>query len=383
MNATNESNVPNRPLAVLRAMIDAIDHDVLHLLARRTALVGEIAAYKREHSVRIRDATRERAILDDRCARAQGLGLSRDVVEAMYRLIMLASRDHQAALRAELPLEIEPKVVAIIGGAGAMGQCLARIFGDLGHAVMIADLETDLTPAEAARVADVVVISVPIPVTEDVIREIGPQMRPEALLMDVTSVKQGPMTAMLEATSASVMGTHPMFGPGVHSLQGQRVVLCPGRGEQWADWLRRMFNARGLIVTEADPEQHDRVMAAVQVLTHFQTEVQGLVLSRLGVPLAETLAFTSPAYLLELYVIARHFAQAPELYGPIEMTNPLRDEVTAAYRAAGEHLTGVLSAGDQAGFEAVFDEVRRYFGSFTAEALEQSKFLIDRLVERS
>ncbi|MCH7814120.1 MAG: bifunctional chorismate mutase/prephenate dehydrogenase [Planctomycetes bacterium] len=383
MNSTNDGTSPNRPLAVLRAMIDAIDHDVLQLLARRTALVGEIAAYKREHGVRIRDAARERAILDDRCAQAERLGLPRDAVEAMYRLILLASRDHQAALRAELPLEVESRVVAIIGGAGAMGQCLARIFGDLGHAVMIADLETDLTPVEAARIADVVVISVPIPVTEAVIREVGPQVRPEALLMDVTSVKQGPMAAMLESTSASVVGTHPMFGPDVHSFQGQRVVLCPGRGAQWAKWLSRMFNARGLIVTEATPEQHDRVMAAVQVLTHFQTEVQGLVLSRLGVPLSETLAFTSPAYLLELYVIARHFAQDPELYGPIEMTNPLRDQVTTAFQAAGEHLAGVLAAGDQAAFAAVFDEVRRYFGSFTTEALEQSKFLIDRLVERS
>lgn len=384
--AMSDRSIRSRPLAVLRAMIDAIDHDVLQLLARRTALVGEIAGYKREHGLRIRDLRREREILDDRCKRAEALGLPREAIEAMYRMVLLASRDHQAALRAELPLEIEPRAVAVIGGAGAMGSCLARLFGDLGHAVMIADLDTELTPVEAAGAADVVMVSVPITVTEQVIREIGPHIRPEALLMDVTSVKHGPMAAMLESTRhnrASVVGTHPMFGPGVHSLQGQRVVICPGRGREWEAWVRQMFTARGLVIAEATPEQHDRAMAAVQVLTHYQTEVLGLALSRLGVPLDEALRFTSPAYRMELYVAARHFAQSPELYGPIEMTNPLGNEATTAFRDAATHLAGILAAGDQAGFNAVFEEVRRFFGPFTEEALEQSSFLIDRLVERS
>ena len=51
-------------------------------------------------------------------------------------------------------------------------------------------------------------------------------MRRGGLLMDVTSIKEAPVKAMLESTKASVVGTHPMFGPSVHSLQGQRVVLC-------------------------------------------------------------------------------------------------------------------------------------------------------------
>ena len=42
---------------------------------------------------------------------------------------------------------------------------------------------------------------------------------------------------------ASVAGTHPLFGPSVHSLQGQRVILCRGRGEGWEVWLRDMFRA--------------------------------------------------------------------------------------------------------------------------------------------
>jgi chorismate mutase/prephenate dehydrogenase len=174
-----------------------------------------------------------------------------------------------------------------------------------------------------------------------------------------------------------------MFGPSVHTLQGQRVVLCRARGDAWADWVARAFTARGLAVTETTPEQHDRAMSVVQVLTHFQTQVLGVTLARLGMPLEETLRFTSPAYLLELYVAARHFAQSPALYGPIEMRNPRTAEVTEAFRESARDLAAVLAAGDQARFDALFAEVRDFFGPFTAEALEQSAWLIDRIVERT
>jgi prephenate dehydrogenase len=264
-----------------------------------------------------------------------------------------------------------------------MGSVIARVFGDLGHRVLISDLDTELAPREAATDADVVVVSVPIDVTEQVIREVGPAVREDALLMDVTSIKAAPVAAMMASTRGSVLGTHPMFGPGVHTLQGQRVVFCRGRGDAWADWVATMFAARGLVITEATPEQHDRVMAVVQVLTHFQTQVLGLALVRIGVPLAETLRFTSPAYLLELYVAARHFAQSPDLYGAIETRNPQARAVTSAFSAAAKELAEIVVTGDRVRFHAMFDEVRAFFGSFTDEAMAQSSYLIDRIVERT
>ncbi len=296
--------------------------------------------------------------------------------------MLWASRDRQAALRAAVPPDTRQQTVAIIGGHGQMGRCMERLFTDLGHAVIVADLDTDLTPRDAATAADVVVISVPIDATVDVIRELGPHVGEEALLMDVTSIKTAPMKAMLEASKASVVGTHPLFGPSVHSLQGQRRVLTPGRGDKWHAWLQQMLRARGLSLVAATPEEHDRAMAVVQVLTHFATEVMGKALADIGVPLETTLNYTSPVYLMELLMTARHFAQSPELYGSIQMSNPLTEQVTEAFvRAATEHKAVVVS-GDTAGMNAMFEQVRGFFGDFTDRALEQSSYMIDRLVER-
>ena len=156
-----------RPLPLLRAMVDALDHELLQLAARRMAIVSEIAAFKRQHHLRIRDHQREREILDDRARRAEEMGLPRGEIEALFRVLLRASRDHQAALRTELPYESPSLTVAVIGGRGAMGTLLARMFGDLGHSVLVADHETDLSPGDAAEVADVTVISVPIDVTDE------------------------------------------------------------------------------------------------------------------------------------------------------------------------------------------------------------------------
>ncbi len=382
-NQSSHGSGSDRPLPVLRAIVDAVDHEILQLLERRNGLVGEIAQVKRSEGRAIRDFTRERELIADRRDHAAQLGLSPEVIESIYRLVLWASRDRQAALKAEVPPDIEQRTVAIIGGKGGMGSCMAQMFGELGHAVLIADLDTQLTPAEAARVADVVLISVPIDCTEDVIRELGPLVRTDGLIMDVTSVKTGPVHAMLDSTAAAVVGTHPLFGPSVHSLQGQRVVMTRGRGDEWFDWVYRMLHARGLNIVETTPETHDETMAIVQVLTHFATEVMGRALADLRVPLQQTLEFTSPIYLIELLMAARHFGQSSDLYAGIQMGNPVGGKVIAAFVDAARRLQETVSDADRTAFSRMFREVHDYFGEFTTEAMEKSSFLIDRIVERA
>jgi chorismate mutase/prephenate dehydrogenase len=85
---------------------------------------------------------------------------------------------------------------------------------------------------------------------------------------------------------------------------------------------------------------------------------------------------------MELFMTARHFDQSPDLYGPIAMRNPATDEVTRAFRAAATEVADIFASHDLTRFRALFDEVRQFLGGFTHEALEQTSFLIDRLVER-
>ena len=87
-----DENPDKGPLLELRGALDALDHEILELLVRRMDIVADIAARKRSHRVRIRDLARERRVLDDRCARAEELGLPADSVESVWRQLMLMSR---------------------------------------------------------------------------------------------------------------------------------------------------------------------------------------------------------------------------------------------------------------------------------------------------
>lgn len=374
---------PAPELLALRNEIDQVDHTLIKLLAERQKLVGRVAAIKRTKQVPIRDAGREAALLKDRRALADSLSVSSDVVESLFRLILWSSRDRQAALLTELPKEVTPATVAIIGGSGGMGQVFARLFSELNNQVLIVDQDTDLPLAPAVKQAQVVLISVPIDVTANVIGEVGPLLNADQVLLDLTSIKTEPIRTMLDNTTAEVVGTHPLFGPSVHSLQGQRIVITPGRGERWLNWLRQIFKARGLVMVETTPEKHDELMAIVQVLTHYSTEVLGRTLERLGVDLPQTLAFTSPIYRMELLLTARHFAQSSALYAGISMSNDRSEPVLAAFQQAAKELAELIQAHDKTAFDALFGDVSRYFGDFRDAALAESSYLIDRVVERS
>lgn len=371
----------DRDLGPLREALDHIDESILDLLAQRAQTLERVASLKAESGLKVFHRQREEELLRAKRRLAAERGQDPDFVENVFRQIILQSHRQQAdaVRRKRTP---DPKVIAVVGGEGQMGAFLRRTLGAVGHATISADVDTALRPEEAAARADVVIISVPIRATEEVIRRVGPHVRAGALLMDVTSLKAEPVRAMLEHSRAEVVGAHPMFGPTVGSLHRQVVVICPARGVRWAQWLRATLEGQAAEVIEATPEHHDRMMAVIQVLRHFATMALGRALAELGVDIQDTLRFTSPIYRLELAMVGRLFAQSPELYADIEMRNPGRVEVVDALRASVDHLADIVRRADGEAFVAEFERVAAYFGDFRRQALDESAYLIARMVER-
>ena len=383
MEHPNQDNPVPPDLLKLRTRIDAIDHQILDLLVKRNEVIKEVASVKQQTGFGIRDFTRERELLENRGEIAETGGLRREVIESLFRVILWASRDKQASLNAALPTIVDVKTVGIIGGLGGIGSLLKTMFEEVGHTVLVADIGTELSNVEVASKSDVVVIAVPIEVTIDVIDEIGKHCKEDSLLIDVTSTKTEPVTAMCNQTTCSVVGTHPLFGPNVHSLQGQRIALVPERvTDEWLTWLEQLLSARGLSIILTTSKEHDDAMGIVQVLTHQATEILGRTIQRLNVDIPKTLEFTSPIYLIDMLMAARHFAQSSDLYASIQMSNPETSRVLDALRSSGEELRTIVESNDRIAFNTMFEEVHQYFGTFSEQALEQSSFLIDRLVER-
>ena len=97
-----------------------------------------------------------------------------------------------------------------------------------------------------ANISDILVISVPIENTCDVIHEVAPFMKAGSLMVDVTSVKEGPSRTMAEALPDSVeyIPTHPVFGPRTTRLDNQVIVLTADKKGKWYPKAHCRFSAR-------------------------------------------------------------------------------------------------------------------------------------------
>ncbi len=368
-------------LDALRAQLDDVDGELLDLAARRLDIVRRIGEVKATSERALFDRVRERAVLERARLRAEARGLPPGVGEALLHTLIEASHGLQARRLADQP-SASPRAVLIVGGAGEMGRLLGRALRERGHAVDVLERDDGRDRAAAAAAADVVLIAVSMEVAVDVARELAPHVRPDALICDVNSLKEPICAVYAEHARGEALGLHPMFGGTVGSLRRQKVVACPVKPGPLGDWLLAELGALGLEVVHATPSEHDRMMAVVQVLLHFRTIVSGEAFRRAGVPVADSLRFTSPIYRLELSVVARLFAQDPDLYAAILLDNPAGIEMRRHFVEASAAVDDLIARGDRDGFRRLFEDVHSWFGGFSEEAMRMSDALIDFLVAR-
>ncbi len=221
--------------------------------------------------------------------------------------------------------------IAIIGGTRGIGGWFASFFEGRGFAVHRTGRAAGMPLPKLAERCRVVIVAVPIAATLDVIRAVGPHLPEDALLMDLTSLKEEPVRAMIEATAAEVVGCHPLFGPDCPSLTEQNIVLCPGRGERWLNRIKGLFDKSGARVTVTTPAEHDRMMAVVQGLTHLDTILMGLALRDSGVEQSVLEAFSTPVFRTKQAIVEKVFGRRPEMYAGILVGNPAMPEILARY----------------------------------------------------
>ena len=270
----------------------------------------------------------------------------------------------------------------IIGGTGRMGRLFARVFKNAGYEVLVSGRKTAITSADIVLQCDIVIVSVPIHDTVRVIDDIAPLLKPGQLLCDFTSLKVRPVEAMLRS-EADVIGLHPMFGPTVKSINRQTIIVCPVRAnEARVAALIGIFKNQGAICTIATPEEHDRIVAVVQGLTHFVTLCMADTVRRLGVDLNKTGQFESPVYQIELSLIGRLLSQDPALYADILQQNPYVPEVLAACRSSAADLAAIVETKDPEQFRVFFERNSRHLGSYCEEGQKTTDALIEYMVNR-
>jgi chorismate mutase/prephenate dehydrogenase len=371
----------SQELGELRQQIDAIDEKIVALLSQRHQTVEHVVALKKAHNLPVYHPAREEDLISARRRQGKETGLDPDFVEDLYRTIIRRSRVEQAT-RMSLKCVRPGSVVLILGGKGRMGKYFHTWFSDAGYEVRTLDKDDWENAEKLCRGIDLAILSVPINLTGDIARRIAPYLPKEAVLADITSLKEEPVRDMLNAHAGPVLGLHPLFGSSTSTLDKQIIVATPGREDDACRWVLDQFVSWGSIIVTADAREHDEIMHIVQALRHFATFTFGSFLSRKKINLSRTLEFSSPIYRLEFGMVGRLFAQDPALYYEIITASPRRRELLKEYVASMNNNIELIEKCDKALFTDEFTKIAEWFGPFSDQAMRESTYLINKLIER-
>ncbi|WP_338893206.1 prephenate dehydrogenase dimerization domain-containing protein [Rhodococcus sovatensis] len=255
-----------------------------------------------------------------------------------------------------------PYDVIVIGGCGAVGSLLVGLLADDGLSVLTVDpssesdtadrvsgdiraLDEDL--AHTVKEAQVVVLAVPefVALSTDL-----SLFGEDALVVETLSVKSGfAAVASTAPAGLQILGINPMFAPSL-GMDGRPVAAVAHRaGARVDDFLHRIGTWGGRVVS-VDVDQHDRVAAATQALTHAAVLAFGSALASLDVDPALVEAVAPPPARTALALLARISGGEPEVYWDVQAGNPYAESARHALATALADLDSAVTSGEESNF---------------------------------
>jgi prephenate dehydrogenase len=222
--------------------------------------------------------------------------------------------------------------------------------------------------SEVAAGADVVILAVPVSAVAEVAAEVGPALRPGAVLTDVASVKARVVEALQAAApeGVHVVGGHPMAGShetgAAHAsadlFVGATYLLTPTTHTDPHAYrrLHALVAALGARVLAVRPEAHDLLVAVTSHLPQLAaTTLMNLAAERARSEHAGLLLVAAGGFRDATRVAASN----PDLWLDICAEN--RDAIVAVlddYRERIGALRSVLATGDEVGLRHALADAR-------------------------
>jgi prephenate dehydrogenase len=267
--------------------------------------------------------------------------------------------------------------VGLIGGSFALAmrragrvrriEGLGRTRASLDEACKLGVIDAGHLDFAAAAGADLVLLSVPVGSTAEVLRRLAPHLDVRTVITDAGSTKCDVIAAARAALAekfAQFVPAHPIAGAeksgvgAAHAelFRGCKTVLTPlaETSAEAAALVAEAWQACGAELRSMSPEEHDRVFAAVSHLPHLLAFA--LVHDVASQPNAATLFEYAASGFRDFTRIA---SSSPAMWRDICIANRehLGEQLTR-YRAVLDLLQNQVDSGDAAALEAVFRDAR-------------------------
>ena len=228
---------------------------------------------------------------------------------------------------------------------------------------------TQVELAQLCEQAQTIFLCVPINRFETVVKELPQHIKPGTVVFDTCSVKSHPAQILQqylgEMEQVELVAAHPMFGPdsGDNGLDGLALMMWPlaVADETYQRWFK-YFEGRGLDVVEMTPDEHDRLAASSQSITHYVGRVLG------ELELTETPIDTTGFKVLR-NVINHTCNDTWELFHDLQTYNPYMQDMQLRLESALDKIYGRLLP-ERASSDELVIGIQGGKGSFNEEACQ-------------
>jgi prephenate dehydrogenase len=270
------------------------------------------------------------------------------------------------------------KHVVVVGGTGAVGNLFCDCLAGLPQLHVTS---VDLAPEKEARKpitytqsdichpdrslkqrlgkADAVILAVPENIGLACLPVLTRAMDADALLIDTLSVKTAFVNAVAKfKVRGEVLSINPMFAPSL-GFERQSVACIEvqtGRKTQTFLDVMRAWGAN--LVMMLSSQEHDRLTAALQTLTHASILAFGLSLKKLSYDLEQATKLMPPPHRTMLCLMARMAEADSEVYRDIQHSNPYASQVRDILSESIERISSTVEQGESKAFADLIDDLR-------------------------
>ena len=335
------------------------------LIAKRAEATHEIGMTKKKDGLKVRDAEREKQILDHISDLAGSLGIDPAKTSELFRQMISESVRNQ---RAAQPSDLDGKTVLVVGGSGRMGRWACRFLSNRGASIKVIDPRGELdgyenvtSLPEHAKKADIVVIASPLGTIADDLKAVI-EAGPDGLVFDVSSIKSHIVGFLREANlrGIRIASIHPMFGPTAPSPKGRNVLICDFGSDDASKEVYELFSSWGARTIMIELDEHDRLMAYILGLAHLSALMFAGTARRSGEKMAGLREVQGPTF-DKLSSVSREVAsESRRVYHDIQSLNPNSRQMIAAMEDAFRELKIAALDPDPKRFAKIVDADREY-----------------------
>jgi prephenate dehydrogenase len=284
--------------------------------------------------------------------------------------------------------------IAVVG-AGKMGVWFARFFQSKGYSVVLADrkaekiaklkktLNVSLTTdfLEAIKDADQILLCVSINAIEEVCKIISPATHKDQVVMDICSIKQAPVASMHKyIKEATVLGTHPVFGPGSNGVKHKAYILTPTnpKEEKFAEEFKAWLEKEEAHVFVMTPKKHDELISVVLGLPHFLGLVAcETLLEQKNLP--ETKAVAGTTYRM-LFTLAEATAlETPDLFASLQTSLPEVEEIENLFMTKAQEWLKLIKQKDSKAIMERMEQLKKKLASSDSDFAESYEVMYKML----